>query len=213
MILLFLLFLLLGCQKDSQLKKAQSALRIEDYPRAARLFETALEESPENPEARYGLAMSYYHAKQWEKSIREFNILNNLGIKDSSFAELHSRALYHQAKALITSDVQSSLELLWQSQKISTQNPLPMNLEALLQQELGNTAKANEAFARLVTTHPKFPSGWINWGELQWKEKQFEEALITWQLGLETLPNNPLLQAKTIWAEANLGLEASKANQ
>jgi TolB protein len=73
-----LLPFLAACGRDGHLKKGQQFLELGDLERAVQQFSQAVNVSPRNPEAHYGLAMAYCRSDSPGPAVREYRLLCRL---------------------------------------------------------------------------------------------------------------------------------------
>lgn len=214
--LLFWGLALLGACSEDYLGRGNEALHIGDYDRAVVSFSKALDESPANRDARYGLALSYYSIAEdkerlkvpaldlWERTVREFRILSNI---DSSgkIDAAYSTSLFYLARATLFSNGRSNvLPLLDHSIQLDSTNYFSYNLKALVLAGQGRVEEAKKIYVFIVTKEPKFASAYLNLGNLYWNEGDVESAWDIWSMGHEALPKDAALERWTRVAEDSL---------
>lgn len=215
-ILFLIIPLFLGCGKSTDLKVAKAALQAGDWNRAERFLNRVLDKDPLNKEARYGLVLALYsiardnevggmkQIEDWKKSLHEFQICFR---QDSSadLRRMYGIALYQLARFhLENGEVDQTITLLDKSVQIDSLNDYSINLKALIYSQTKKEKQAEELWEYLMAKNPKFLSAYLNLGEMQWREKKWEDAWITWKAGLEVFPKNASLLKWSRIAEEHL---------
>lgn len=217
-LLLLAAFCLVACVSDD-VARGNTALRIGDYERSIANFTHALDAEPDNRDARYGLALSYYavaeeseHLKVptfelWNRTVREFRILSKLDSSGRIDAN-YSTCLFYLARATLAhGEGANVLPILDHSIALDSLNYFSYNLKALIlsrSSQKRDVEQAKNLFIYIVTHDPTFVSAYVNLGNIYWDEGDIESAWDTWSMGLEHSPNNPTLVHWTQVAEDSL---------
>ncbi|MCK9181739.1 MAG: tetratricopeptide repeat protein [Fibrobacteraceae bacterium] len=203
-----------SCGKSSE-RLGNEALRVGDFDRAIKKFAEALDESPADRDARYGLALSYFGKAEaaekinqrsldlWTKAESEFRILSK--IDNSAAKKMHSTVLFYLARATIAKDPQAKvLGILDESIALDSSNAFSFNLKALVLQGMGEVDEAKAIFIRILSEYPDFAPAYSNLGNLYWEAGQIEDAWDIWSMGVIQFPKNRHLKYWTKVAEDSL---------
>lgn len=206
--------LLASC--DNYRERGETALRIGDFDRAVTNFSKALDASPADRDARYGLALAYFGNAEalekigqhsvplWEKTEAEFRILKK--VDDTRKADaMHSTCLFYLARALVAQDSGARvLGILDESIGLDSTNYYSYNLKALILESLGSDKEAQDIFVFILTKNPEFVSAYSNLGNLYWEQGRTGDAWDIWSMGQAKFPDNRHLAYWTKIAEDSL---------
>lgn len=206
--------LLASC--DNYRERGETALRIGDFDRAVANFSKALDASPADRDARYGLALAYFGNAEalekigqhsvplWEKTEAEFRILKKVDISAKADA-MHSSCLFYLARALVAQDSGARvLGLLNESIKLDSTNYYSYNLKALILESLGSDKEAQDIFVFILSKNPEFVPAYSNLGNLYWERGKIGDAWDVWSMGSLKFPDNRHLAYWTKIAEDSL---------
>ena len=213
--LALLLLLCLGCREDIK-TKAQQCLNIEDYDRAILFFNQYLDQSPMDKDARYGLALAHYSLANlediekestgtyWKNTIQAFHILNKMGMTQD-MKEIYSNAYYKLARYYVfQNDLSETLDALENALQHHSQNYYALNLKGYIYSQNSSFDEAEMIFNRVIEEAPGFISPYINLGNQQWKQKKYEDAYVSWSMGLSIDSTNSYLKKWLTVAEEKL---------
>lgn len=191
---------LTGC--DRSLAMAKECHRIGDFPRAKRLFETAIDRDPVSFEARYGYAIVLQElclrkkglgqddAEDWLEVVKAYEVTSKLG-QGGAFAGNWAIALFHLANKLYLQEkFETALEYLAQARRLEPKNKYVLNLAGIVEYSLGRYKQAQETFEYLLAIDPNFLSAYLNLGNVLWESGQEDAALVTWKQALTMSPGN-----------------------
>lgn len=192
-----------GCGGD--LKRAEDCSRVGDYPRALRLFETALDRHPASFEARYGYAMVLQElalkAKAqgadseaaWQAVADAYAVCARLG-DTAAIAENWAIALFHLGnKQYVRQRYGPALENLEIARRVDPRNKYVLNLAGIVEYSLGRYKEAQETFEYLIALDPGFVSAYLNLGNVLWESGNEDAALVTWKQALAVSPENQII--------------------
>ena len=165
-----------GCSGD--LKRAKDSYRVGDYPRALKLFESALDRNPASFEARYGHALVLQElalkAKAqgldseatWQSVADAYAVCARLS-DSASIAENWAIALFHLAnKQYLRERYEPALGNLEIARRVDPRNKYVLNLAGIVQYSLGRYKEAQETFEYLIAMDPGFVSAYLNLGNV-----------------------------------------------
>lgn len=191
---------LTGC--DRSLAMAKECHRIGDFPRAKRLFESAIDRDPVSFEARYGYAivlqelclrkkgLGQDEAEDWLEVVKAYEVTSKLG-QGGAFAGNWAIALFHLANKLYLQEkYESALDYLAQARRLEPKNKYVLNLAGIVEYSLGRYKQAQETFEYLLAIDPNFLSAYLNLGNVLWESGQEDAALVTWKQALTMSPGN-----------------------
>lgn len=191
---------LTGC--DRSLSMAKECHRIGDFPRAKRLFESAIDRDPVSFEARYGYAivlqelclrkkgLGQDEAEDWLEVVKAYEVTSKLG-QGGAFAGNWAIALFHLANKLYLQEkYETALDYLAQARRLEPKNKYVLNLAGIVEYSLGRYKQAQETFEYLLAIDPNFLSAYLNLGNVLWESGQEDAALVTWKQALTMSPGN-----------------------
>lgn len=197
-------------------ERGRVALQIGDYQRAQEAWNNILDQHPDDPEARTGVAMACFSAAQekerehldadsaWWESLRTFRILLRI---DSSRTNrgLASTSLFQVARRRLAAErPDDAVRLLHEAVRLDSTNWFAWNLLALANESLGQDARALELYEHIIVHEADFVTAYVNLGNLQWRRGEILAAWENWSLGLELDSTNTYLQQWTARAEEQL---------
>lgn len=187
---------------DRTLVLAKECHRIGDFPRAKRLFESAIDQDPISFEARYGYAivlqelclrkkaLGQDNAEDWLEVVKAYEITSKLG-EGGAFAGNWAIALFHLGNKLYLQEkYESALDYLSQARRLEPKNKYVLNLAGIVEYSLGRYKEAQETFEYLLAIDPAFLSAYLNLGNVLWESGQEDAALVTWKQALSMSPGN-----------------------
>ncbi|MDZ7724300.1 MAG: tetratricopeptide repeat protein [candidate division KSB1 bacterium] len=192
--LLSLAVLFTACQ-IKEVTSAKVYIQQDNWEKATEQLEKAVEQYPENAEARYLLGHAYAKDNQWKKMVEQFDAADSLSdeydqdiqvVRDQSWVQLFNTAV----TKLNDNKVDSAITMFETAALINPERPETYRTLGISYSRQEDYEKAKDAFKRYIETQPDSVDGYIALARTHLGLEEFEPVVGLMKKALELDPDN-----------------------
>jgi tetratricopeptide (TPR) repeat protein len=200
-IISFFVMIIASCEKGD-LKHADELLRLGDFKRARDYYSKAIEDSPQNFRARFGIALSYFQeaayksrqgtvtAQDWEQVVYNLEIASH--IDETEKLKLNLACAFFNLGVFYKNNRKPDAAIVQFQRAVSIDSTLfeGFNQLGATYHQKGEYDNAEKAYRRVLAINPDYSAAHFNLGALFWVKRQFSQSVICWEKALALDKNN-----------------------
>jgi tetratricopeptide (TPR) repeat protein len=221
--LVLMLILLVSCEESLEsrvskdVKRGNLALEMHDLNRAVNFFNDALDQKPNEIQARRGLTLAWMAFAQSEESDSPAFLDNakrellawkraveleggEFGLRADEILWNNTIQIRFASSAFLQGNTTQTLSLLKQvlwAEKDTVNYLQYLQLSSFVSFSQSRDSIAIEYGRQLIEAYPSFEQGYLDVGKMYWQTGDYDEALVVWSVGQENFPLNEEL---SYWA-------------
>jgi tetratricopeptide (TPR) repeat protein len=190
--------LLLAACTRIDIDKAETCLKLGDYPMAVRIFGEVLERDPQSYGARLGMGKALLQQAidragdtvSWREACMHLEAARTLR-PSAGLNGLLSQVWSQRAHILLAgADTIAALEALTRSIEYDPRRAEPLNAAGIIYFRLGEPEKARALFTQAAAADSLNPAVLFNLGMVAWHSGDIEKAHSCWLSGLTLSPED-----------------------
>ena len=188
--------------KETQLKRAKSAMISHDYETATRIYKSLIQENASDIDLKVQLGNLYVKSGQDRKALKIFEEIDALRPNDVD-ALLALGGIYRRLN-----EFQKSIDSLEKAKDTGKKGALISYNLGFTYRQMGELDSAIQCFQDVIDENPRDVLAFNHLGAIFALQNDHEKAVATYQHGLKLDPNHPVLQFNMAKSMEALGEKA-----